>query len=188
MAPPAHKKRKLFPHPVGNGDNGISHNLDSAESSVEDSKVAKGTRSSLPTRKQGRHGSTPAPNGAYNLSTFQLQVDELLSKVRSHEGQMAKTENALRKLKNIIERIPNREPKAVRNLDSLVHWSFLIYRLLYRSCKPKERSMTRTLGVYHSPIPGRRRMQNIRWPIQNLQTSMLLEAMLGRRRFRLEIS
>lgn len=116
MAPPAHKKRKLFPPPVGNGDNVISHNLDFEESSVEDIKVAKGTtstRSSLPTRKQGRHCSTPAPNGAYNSSMFQLQVDELLSEVRPHEGRMIKAENALRKLKSIIERIPNREPKAV---------------------------------------------------------------------------
>lgn len=116
MAPPAHKKRKLFPPPVGNGDNVISHNLDFEESSVEDIKVAKGTtstRSSLPTRKQGRHCSTPAPNGAYNSSMFQLQVDELLSEVRPHEGRMIKAENALRKLKSIIERIPNREPKTV---------------------------------------------------------------------------
>ena len=51
---------------------------------------------------------------ASDLSVFQLQIQELLAKVRpSHESRMGKVDVAVRKLKRVIELIPNREPTTV---------------------------------------------------------------------------
>ncbi|KAH0562575.1 hypothetical protein GP486_002742 [Trichoglossum hirsutum] len=47
----------------------------------------------------------------YKSSMFKLQLDELLAEVQpNYVKRMAPVENALRKLKTIIERIPDREP------------------------------------------------------------------------------
>lgn len=51
----------------------------------------------------------------YKSNLFKLQVDELLDQVRLKYGKReASVENALRTLKTIIERIPDREPLSVR--------------------------------------------------------------------------
>lgn len=51
---------------------------------------------------------------ASDSSVFQLQIQELLAKVRpSHGLHMEKVEVALRKLKRVIELIPNREVTTV---------------------------------------------------------------------------
>lgn len=116
MVPPAYKKRKLSPLPAHNGDKELSHIRDFGALFEQQSKVADkmaSTRSSRAAQNDRRSPSTLPPSSVYHLSLFQLQVDELLSKVRPHEGRMANAENALRKLKNIIERIPNREPQSV---------------------------------------------------------------------------
>ena len=56
--------------------------------------------------------------GTYGSSMFSLQIDELLSKVRpDYERRMVKVENALRKLKAIIERTPSREAKTVGDMS-----------------------------------------------------------------------
>lgn len=51
---------------------------------------------------------------ASDSSIFQMQIQELLAKVRpSHGSRMEKVEVALRQLKRVIELIPNREPTTV---------------------------------------------------------------------------
>ena len=53
-------------------------------------------------------------NGTYTSSMLSLQVDELLLKMRpDYERRMIKIEDAIRKLKRIINNIPNREPMTV---------------------------------------------------------------------------
>lgn len=50
----------------------------------------------------------------YKSNLFKLQVDELLQRVRPRHGKKeAHAEDALRTLKGIIERIPDREPQGV---------------------------------------------------------------------------
>ena len=59
--------------------------------------------------------TTSANDGGMHSSLLQLQLDELLSTVRpDYEGRMRKVENALRKLKAVIERIPPRGARPVR--------------------------------------------------------------------------
>lgn len=56
-------------------------------------------------------------SSAPSSSMFQLQVEQLLLKVRpDYERRMVKAEDALRKLKEIIERIPDRDAKPVCRL------------------------------------------------------------------------
>jgi hypothetical protein len=52
----------------------------------------------------------------YKSSMFKLQLDELLDEVQPrYERRMVPVENALRKLKSVIERVPDREPVDVCN-------------------------------------------------------------------------
>lgn len=55
---------------------------------------------------------------------FKLKANELLAKVQpDYERRMVKVENSLRKLKDIIERIPDREAKSVCRIISAPIWS-----------------------------------------------------------------
>jgi hypothetical protein len=50
----------------------------------------------------------------YKSSMFKLQLDELLAEVQpNYEKRMVPIENALRRLKAVIEQIPDREPADV---------------------------------------------------------------------------
>lgn len=110
MSPPAHKKRKLVPQFSGHLEHGISDGEIPGESSQERDMP----RSKSDPLRAG-NGPMSLGNGAYNTNLFQLQLDQLLSKVRpDYERRMVRAENALRKLKTIIERIPNHEAKPVR--------------------------------------------------------------------------
>lgn len=130
MAPSAHKKRKLSPLPDAviearsNNDDLSASSLD-GESEPSNKKAAQDQ--SHPTkypRGQVQKRHVPLLSGTYASSMFLLQLDELLSKVRlDYERRMVTAENALRKLKGIIERIPDREAVSVRS--SLIE-NFLI--------------------------------------------------------------
>ena len=114
---PAHKKRKLSPPAGGDNDLGLPQSVPSGEFHGEESDVADysiNARVRKPVRNDKEDRSKVLSTGAYSSNMFQLQVDELLVKVRPAKGRMVKAENALHKLKDIIEHIPNREPKPVR--------------------------------------------------------------------------
>ncbi len=119
MASHVHKKRKLSPPSSGVTNIGVT-NGEILEASSEEETKASATKMSIRSndrpRDYVRYGSRKAQSwGAYNPSMFMLQVDELLSKVRpDYERRMAKVENAIDKLKDIIKRIPNRQAKPVR--------------------------------------------------------------------------
>lgn len=66
---------------------------------------------------EARNPATSFTSSAYNSSMLQLQIDELLSEVRpDYEKRMVSVENAIRKLKKIINDIPDRGPDSVRDL------------------------------------------------------------------------
>ena len=116
---PAHKKRKLSPPADGEVNERLLHSVRSdgpspgKEGDVADYAINPHAHDPLRDHKEDKPKVTPI--GAYSSNMFQLQVDELLLNVRPRKGRMVQTENALRKLKNIIEHIPNREPKPVRH-------------------------------------------------------------------------
>ena len=107
---PAQKKRKLSPP---------SWEFHGDEDDVADYSIK--TRVRKPMRNNEEDKSRVLSAGAYSSNMFQLQVDELLVKVRPAKGRMVKAENALHKLKEIIEHIPNREPKPVRQSSNSIY-------------------------------------------------------------------
>ena len=115
---PAHKKRKLSPPADGEVNERLLHSVRSDGASPrEEGDVAAhaiNPHAHKPLRNDKEDKSKIRSIGAYGSNMFQLQVDELLSNVRPRKGRMVQAENALRKLKKIIEHIPNREPKPVR--------------------------------------------------------------------------
>ena len=119
MAFPAHKKRKLAPSPR-HPTKGQLTDDDTSEASSGEESIDLGEKVVDRDQDVFRTGVKSAPfsgsAGAFNSSMLQLQVDELLSTVRpDYERRLIRAENALRKLKGIIERIPPREAKPVRN-------------------------------------------------------------------------
>lgn len=122
---PAQKKRKLSPPAAGNIDLGLPQSVPFGEFNGEEDDVADysiSTRIRKPMRNDEEDRSRVLSTGAYNSNVFQLQVDELLVKVRPAKGRMVKAENALHKLKDIIEHIPSREPKPVRHSCNSIYF------------------------------------------------------------------
>lgn len=120
MASPVPERKRLSPVSKGEGTSENHDGDTSSESDEAEYNVAQGK-----PRNEARNPSTSLSNSAYNSNMFQLQIDELLSKVRPDYGRrMVRAENALRKLKKIIERIPYRAPKPVCCLVQMLELGF----------------------------------------------------------------
>lgn len=172
MAIPAQKRRKLSSTSTSAFDHGASDDETSRGPSQESDVVKTPLPRNNPKFARAESGSTSLGDGAYNTNLFQLQVNELLSRVRpDYERRMNKVENALRKLKGIIERIPNRDAKPVRKSS---HSNFQSSDSLApnRSCRQsasKESSIKyKSPSQSHSPTKTR----DIHWRTRNQQTSM----------------
>ena len=125
----AQKKRKLSPA-AGDLHLKLPQSVPSGEFHGEEDDVADysiDTRIRKPMRNGEEDKLRVLSAGAYSLNMFQLQVDELLVKVRPAKGRMVKAETALHKLKDIIEHIPNREPKPVRHSASSIFSQVLTF-------------------------------------------------------------
>lgn len=124
MAPHAIKRRKLSPlssegyrrtsNPQERAGDLSQNSSDHDTNTVPSNGAIQGSS----TRVEAKRRTTTSWNsGIYDSNMFKLKVNELLAKVRpDYEGRMLKVENSLRKLKDIIERIPDREAKPVCTL------------------------------------------------------------------------
>lgn len=123
MATPAIKKKKLSP-PSRNDRNKIyaqdivGHlSQDSSNEESENVRENGDTRNPHTQLEVKRNATSSWSTDTYDSSMFKLKANELLAKVRpDYERRMVNVENSLRKLKEIIERIPNREAKPVWNI------------------------------------------------------------------------
>lgn len=94
----------------GASDNGSASSTDDGGAVVVANKTSGIRHNSREGAKTRLDEMGQSASGAYNSTMFKLQMDELLVKVRPRsEKRMSKIENALRKLKSIIESIPSRE-------------------------------------------------------------------------------
>ncbi|KAJ9666502.1 U3 snoRNP protein [Coniosporium apollinis] len=100
------------------------------EDDLEDEEQSKPAPQKVGKAKPSNgHQHTQRANGfqgegytgeVYKSNLFKLQVDELLQRVRPRHGKKeAPAEDALRTLKGIIERIPDREPQNASAFGSL---------------------------------------------------------------------
>jgi len=128
MATPARKKRITSTIWREEATIGITNGDTSGESVGAENKAAQGTWNNQgKPRESGRTRPISLSNSSHGLSLFQLQIDELLSKVRpDYERRMVKAETALRKLKEIIERIPNRDARSVCRFAHMRRVAYLI--------------------------------------------------------------
>lgn len=116
MASHKPKRRRLNLSQFNKGDGGSE-----AESDFSDEPLQNGSQNipvkstknaSTGSKRSGDHGV----NTTSGASVFRLQLDELLAKVHvrpAHGSRMKSAEDALRKLKRVIEHIPDLEPIAV---------------------------------------------------------------------------
>jgi hypothetical protein len=121
MATPAPKKRKTSLTRSEEAAMGDAIGGTLGKSIGEEDKTTAGLRDTHEkTPKEAKKRPSSLPNGVYSSSLFQLQTDELLIKVRpDYDRRMIKAENALRKLKEVILRIPNHDPKSVCPLPEI---------------------------------------------------------------------
>lgn len=115
MAPHALKKRKLA-HQTDENPTfaGSSPESPSSEFDLSDggpaSKSQRASTQPRPVQKTGPHQTLQTSGEKYASGLFQMQIEELLSEVRpNYEKYTFELEQALRKIKEIIERIPPRE-------------------------------------------------------------------------------
>ncbi len=114
MALHATKRRKLTHSSSSESSDTGSAGSTNDDVVPEDNKspVMRRTASGVANVRQAEAGQYAS--GAYNSNMFKLQMDELLVKVRpKYEKRMNKVENALRKIKGIIENIPSWEALSV---------------------------------------------------------------------------
>ena len=103
----AAKKRK-----VEHSD--VSHRTDGTDGHMDGRKQSPKLVNGHATRNMGSQDDQLLVGEMYKSSMFKLQLDELLAEVQpSYVKRMVPVENALRKLKAVIERIPDREPADV---------------------------------------------------------------------------
>ena len=120
MALPALKKRRLSSPSGRDGNKTYAQDTAGAffhDPPDEERKYIRGNNPlpRLPAMNEaGENGTASWGSGTYDINIFKLKLNELLAKVRpDYQRRMAKVENSLCRLKDIIERIPNREAKPV---------------------------------------------------------------------------
>ena len=126
------KKRKLH-HPFASQPNEITQTWLAEDGGVANVKngVAQSTSNG---KARPLHVSTEI-DAMYNSSTFQVQIDELISEVQpNYEKFRMKTDSILYKLKKIIDGIPTQAPLSVR-LQTNLWFSNLINSKDLRSQK-----------------------------------------------------
>ena len=114
MESPATKKRKVS---AGHGNSVYPQytveNVSRDSSDLEGENVRR--NGSIPdghTNIQARAKAQKSSSYASNM--FKLKINELLRKLRpDYEGRMVKLDSLVRRLKEVIERIPEREAKPV---------------------------------------------------------------------------
>ncbi len=138
--------------------------------------------------KQARMQSKRAPNndsaiydaGLHKSSLFKLQVDELLTEVQpNYEKKLSGVDDALRKLKGLIEGIEDRDALSVSS-SLFRDQVFLVTDSLCRFPKPQNPYTSHTKSQFPSRILSRTRMQLIKWRTRDPPISMLLGAMYSR--------
>jgi hypothetical protein len=122
MAPCSPKRRKLHPHE----NEPLEKQLQSLDADNEDdigqlykhkmvSRMSTRNNSNLGSgRSRGPDATEPYSGDMYKSSLFNLQVDEMLLEVRPNYSKlMGPIDNALHKLKTLINSIEDRDPLTV---------------------------------------------------------------------------
>lgn len=117
MAPPANKRRKLCPSSSeANHNKTYAQDTAGQNSSNGESEIVRsnGATRNVHTTAEAKRDTTASWNsGTSHSSMFKLKANELLAKVRPDEKRTVMADISLRKLKDIIERIPIRESKPI---------------------------------------------------------------------------
>jgi hypothetical protein len=110
----------------------------------------------------------------YNSGMFKLQLDELLAEVQPrYVKRMVPIENALRKLKAVIERIPDREPVDV---CTFFPRSRAILIGILRQSKRRRSYINATRLQFRSRVLALPKTSSTNWHIQDRRMSILLVA------------
>lgn len=176
MAPPANKRRKLCPSSSeANHNKTYAQDTAGQNSSNGESEIVRsnGATRNVHTTAEAKRDTTASWNsGTSHSSMFKLKANELLAKVRPDEKRTVMADISLRKLKDIIERIPIRESKPVCNSPFVSIWP--VNRLtLHRFSKRSANSLIPTKSGFHSPNPGPQKTQSTHWPTLSQQISIL---------------
>ncbi|RMJ25556.1 hypothetical protein PHISP_03573 [Aspergillus sp. HF37] len=116
MSAPISKRRKLSSSPEGD-DKPISNSTEANGHVAPKSAPPRNHSTTNNTAKGGksdRSAEAAFAGGLYKSNFFKLQLDELLTESRpNYEKQASKLQGTLHKLKDVIERLPERPQKSV---------------------------------------------------------------------------
>lgn len=119
MTPLSSKWRKLD-HPLSNvsreeDETENDHDDQSSEDSADETGISQSRKRPLrPKHTQTIDDAALYSGGSYKSSLFKLQVDELLAEIQpNYEKRLSGVNEALHKLKTLLEGIKDREPLCV---------------------------------------------------------------------------
>lgn len=180
MAPSALKKRKISPLSRSDGNKTYAPDAAghvSSDSFNEEGEIVPGNRSipsSQSTLEAKRNSTLSWSSATDGASMFKLKANELLAKVRpDYQRHMVKVESSLRKLKHLIEHIPDRDAKPVCKIAFVpIQPDKLPDFFSHRFSKRSTNTFTLTKSEFHSHNPGPQRTRSTRWPTPSQRTSM----------------
>jgi U3 small nucleolar RNA-associated protein 22 len=115
MTPLSSKRRKLDHESNGSILEDKSSEFSADEEPQANTVLETSAKQTRPKRSQDEEGAAIYAGGSYKSSMFKLQVGELLSEVQpNYEKRLEGVDAALRKLKDLIESIEDREARPVR--------------------------------------------------------------------------
>ena len=127
MAPHPTKRRKLGHDSDQESLHSDDVSVDGVEDNDTDEEPAKPHRKKVASKPAGEQIADSAAMYAgdlYKSSMFKLQVDEMLSEIRpNYEKRMGPVNEALRKLKTIIDSVADREPLSVSPYDNKTYYN-----------------------------------------------------------------
>lgn len=119
MSPLSSKRRKLnhSPSDVSPDEDGSENDPEeqSSQESVDETGIPQSRQRQLrPKHTQTIDDAALYSGGSYKSSLFKLQVDELLAEIQpNYEKRLSGVNEALHKLKTLLEGIKDREPLCV---------------------------------------------------------------------------
>lgn len=159
------KRRKLDHNSVG---------IPTSEDELQEKECVNKSKpvQSQSTRSHGESDGAIHAGGLYKSSIFKQQVDEMLDEMRpNYQKRLGLAEDALRKVKSLIEGIGARDPLSV----SFSHIFMLFYIMLIgtsRYRRLQKRFKKPTKSRFHFLIPDPTKMLPTNCPIHHLPISM----------------
>ncbi|GAD99854.1 conserved hypothetical protein [Paecilomyces variotii No. 5] len=112
------KRRKLSPSDSDESDSGDNNNTLSNSRKTQHNGASTSSHTGVKKAQKDRSAELALSSGLYKSNVFKLQMDDLLADLRlDYDREVSQIQEALSKIKKIIEQIPGRPAKSVKEAE-----------------------------------------------------------------------